>query len=552
MTLANLLSFLAGIGLFLFGIKTMGDGLEYAAGSKMKKILGTLTKNKFLAVGMGALVTALIQSSSATTVMVVGFVNAGLMNLAQAAGVIMGANIGTTITSVLIAMNLSDVAPIAIFAGVFAFLFAKKDIAKHIGQTVAGFGMLFWGLSTMSTAMEPLRDSQFFVYFMTNFNNPVVGILIGVILTAVIQSSSASIGILQALAFQGLVPINFAVYVIYGQNIGTVVTALLSSMASKTNSKRTAVIHLLFNVFGTILFLLITAFTPYVSLLERISDSVAVQISAAHIIFNVVSTVVMFPFINQLIKLSCILVPDKEPKETKLEFEFYDTRLLSTPPVAVEQIGKEVLRMAYLARDNFVRAADALIKSDTTECQKVDEVEDVINFLNHEITSNLVKINALDLDYTDAKYIGRLFHVVNDIERVGDHAINLSEAAQVRSKEGLDITDEAVAELENMRRCVVELLNGSIEAFKKQELTEEEAKRLNTLESTTDDLKERYENAHIERLNKNKCETRSGLMFVNTLIDFERIGDHATNIAWAVRKKPDRVVKKDTVNAEFA
>ena len=552
MTLANLLSFLAGIGLFLFGIKTMGDGLEYAAGSKMKKILGTLTKNKFLAVGMGALVTALIQSSGATTVMVVGFVNAGLMNLAQAAGVIMGANIGTTITSVLIAMNLSDIAPIAIFVGVFMYMFVKKDIIKHIGQIIAGFGMLFWGLSTMSSSMAPLGESETFIHFMTNYSNPIVGILIGLILTAIMQSSSASIGILQALAFQGLVPISFAVYIIYGQNIGAVITTILSSLSTKTNSKRTAVIHLLFNVFGTILFLLITAFTPYVSLLERISDSVAVQISAAHIIFNVVSTVVMFPFINQLIKLSCILVPDKEPKDTKLEFEFYDTRLLSTPPVAVEQIGKEVLRMAYLARDNFVRAADALIKSDTTECQKVDEVEDVINFLNHEITSNLVKINALDLDYTDAKYIGRLFHVVNDIERVGDHAINLSEAAQVRSKEGLGITDEAVAELENMRRCVVELLNGSIEAFKKQELTESEAKRLNTLESTTDDLKERYENAHIERLNKNKCETRSGLMFVNTLIDFERIGDHATNIAWAVRKKPDRVVKKDTVNAEFA
>lgn len=546
MTVTNFLSFLAGIGLFLFGIKTMGDGLEYAAGSRMKKILGTLTKNRFLAVVMGALITALIQSSSATTVMVVGFVNAGLMNLSQAIGVIMGANIGTTVTSVLIALNLSNIAPIAIFVGVFIFMFVKKDIIKHIGQTVAGFGMLFWGLDTMSAAMVPLRSSPVFAELMVKFsNNPLIGILIGVVLTAIIQSSSASIGILQALAFQGLVPINFAVYVLYGQNIGTVVTALLSSMASKTNAKRTAVMHLLFNVFGTVFFLIITAFTPYTKLLSMISDDVAVQISAAHIIFNVVSTVVLFPFANWIVKLACILVPDKDEKDSKMEFEFYDTRLLSTPPVAVEQIGKEVVRMAYLARDNFRRASDALINSDTSKCQKIDEVEDVINFLNHNITSNLVKINALDLDYTDAKYIGRLFHVINDIERIGDHAINLSEAAQSRTSEKLALSDEAAAELRNMCNCVRDLIDGSIKAFESQTLTLEEATRLNTLETSVDTLKEEYEAKHIKRLNNNGCETRSGIMFVNTLVDFERVGDHAINIAWAVGKKPREKVDVD-------
>lgn len=547
MTLTDLLAFFAGVGLFLFGIKTMGDGLEYAAGSKMKKILGTLTKNRFLAVLMGALVTALIQSSGATTVMVVGFVNAGLMNLAQAVGVIMGANIGTTVTSVLIAMNLSDIAPIAIFIGVFMYMFVKKDIVKHVGQVVAGFGMLFWGLSTMSSSMASLGESEIFIHFMTNYSNPIVGILIGLVLTALMQSSSASIGILQALAFQGFVPINFAVYILYGQNIGAVITTILSSLSSKTNSKRTAVIHLLFNLFGTAFFLLITAFTPYISWLELISDNVAVQISAAHIIFNVVSTVIMFPFTNQLIKLSCILVPDKEPKDSKLEFEFYDQRLLSTPPVAVEQIGKEVVRMANLARDNFSRAANALIDSDTSKCQKIDEVEDVINFLNHNITSNLVKINALDLDYTDAKYIGKMFHVVNDIERIGDHAVNMSEAAQVRRSEGLQMSDEAEAELKNMLNCVLKLLNGSIEAFDSQKLTVEQAKQLNTLEETVDILKDEYENKHIERLNQGVCETRAGMMFVNTLIDFERVGDHAINITWSVRKKPHEKIMPDPI-----
>ena len=545
MDVMNLLSFFTGIGLFLYGIDAMGQGLEYAAGSKMKKILGVLTKNRFLAVLMGALVTAIIQSSSATTVMVVGFVNAGLMNLAQAIGVIMGANIGTTVTSVLIAMDLGLIAPIALLLGVFAMLFVKKDIIKHIGQTVAGFGMLFVGMELMAYGMAPLGESEVFTYFMTNFSNPFVGVLIGLVLTAIIQSSSASIGILQALAVQGLVPIEFAVYILLGQNIGTCVTALLSCAGTKTNSKRTAVMHLLFNIIGTVIFLFITAFTPYTTLLESISDSVSVQISAAHIIFNVVNTIILFPFANGLIKLSCIFVPDKEPEDSKLEFKFYDEKLLATPPVAVEQIGKEVVRMAELARDNFDRAAKALIANDTSKTEKIESVEEVINFLNHGITRHLVKINALDLDYADAKYIGRLFHVVNDIERIGDHAVNLSEAMVVRNNEKLAISEEAVAELETMRKCVIELLNASISSFIKQELTVDEAKNIETLETVSDNLKEKYQDAHLRRLNEEHCETRAGMMFVNTLIDFERVGDHAKNIAFAVRKKPDEKVGYD-------
>ncbi len=551
MDIMNLLSFFTGIGLFLYGIDAMGQGLEYAAGSKMKKILGALTKNRFLAVIMGALVTALIQSSSATTVMVVGFVNAGLMNLAQAIGVIMGANIGTTVTSVLIAMDLGMIAPVALLIGVFVMLFIKKDIIKHIGQTVAGFGMLFVGMELMSYGMAPLGESEVFTYFMTNFSNPIVGVLIGLVLTAIIQSSSASIGILQALALQGLVPIEFAVYILLGQNIGTCVTALLSAAGSKTNSKRTAVMHLLFNVVGTIIFVFITAFTPYISFLQGISDSVSAQISAAHIIFNVVSTIILFPFANILIKIACLLIPDKEPEDSKLVFKFYDAHLLSTPPVAVEQIGKEVVRMAYLARDNFDRAAVALINNDTSKKEKIESVEEVINFLNHGITKNLVKINALDLDYNDAKYIGRLFHVVNDIERIGDHAVNLCDAEIVRSNEKLAISQSAVEELETMRKCVMDLLNASIAAFEKQELSLDEAKQIETLETISDNLKEKYQDAHLRRLNEEHCETRAGMMFVNTLIDFERVGDHAKNIAFAVSKKPDtRAVADETmVNA---
>ena len=539
MTIAQLLPMFAGIGLFLYGITAMGEGLEYAAGSKMKKILGALTKNRLLAVLVGALVTGLIQSSTATTVMVVGFVNAGLMNLAQAVGVIMGANIGTTVTSVLIALDLTAIAPVALFIGVFIMLFVKKDFVKHIAQTVAGFGMLFWGMETMSTSMEPLRTSEVFANWMTSFNNPFIGILIGIVVTVVIQSSSASVGILQALALQGLVPINLAIYILLGQNIGTCLTALLSAVGTKTNTKRTACIHLLFNVLGSMIFLFITYFTPYTSLLERISSNVSVQISAAHIIFNVVSTLILFPFANVLIKLACLLVPDKEPEDSKLEFKFYDDHLLTTPPVAVEQIGKEVVRMAELARDNFDRAANALINNDASKKEKIESIEEVINFLNHGITRNLVKINALDLDYNDAKYIGRLFHVVNDIERIGDHAVNLIEAEVVRNSEKLAISEGAVEELKNMHKCVMNLLDASINSFKKQELTLDEAKQIETLETITDNLKVKYQNAHLYRLNEEHCETRAGMMFVNTLIDFERVGDHAKNIAFAVGKKPE-------------
>ena len=545
MTFAQILPMFAGIGLFLYGITAMGEGLEYAAGSKMKKILGALTKNRLLAVIMGALVTGLIQSSTATTVMVVGFVNAGLMNLAQAVGVIMGANIGTTVTSVLIALDLTAIAPVALFIGVFVMLFVKKDIIKHIAQTVAGFGMLFWGMSTMSSSMAPLRESPVFAEWITGFSNPLMGILIGIIVTVVIQSSSASVGILQALALQGLVPIELAIYVLLGQNIGTCLTALVSAAGTKTNTKRTAMIHLLFNVIGSGIFLLITMLTPYTSLLGMISDNVSVQISAAHIIFNVVSTVILFPFGNLLIKISCLLVPDKEPEDSKLEFKFYDEHLLTTPPVAVEQIGKEVVRMAYLARDNFDRAATALINNDTSKVEKIESVEEVINFLNHGITRHLVKINALDLDMADAKYIGRLFHVTNDIERIGDHAVNLSEAMVVRNNEKLAISDDAIAELETMRKCVIDLLDASIKSFEKQEITFEEAKNIETLETVSDNLKVKYQDAHLRRLNEEHCETRAGMMFVNTLIDFERVGDHAKNIAFSVSKKPTEKVSFD-------
>lgn len=536
MSIQNFLLFAGGIGLFLFGIKFMGDGLELAAGSKLKKLLEVLTSNRFLAVLVGFVVTAVIQSSSATTVMVIGFVNAGLMNLAQAVGVIMGANIGTTVTSVLIALDLTDIAPLAIFIGVILMIFFKKKMTTHIGQIICGFGLVFLGMSTMSSSMEPLRDFQPFQDFIINANNPFMGVMIGLVMTGIIQSSSATIGILQALAGQGLVPIEFAVYVLYGMNIGTCVTALISTAGTKVNSKRAAVIHLLFNIIGTGIFMLITAYTPYIELLKMISDSTMVQISAAHIIFNVVSTVVLFPFANVLVKLSCRLVPGKEASDEEMHLKYLDERILNTPPFAIVQVGKEVKRMAEMAQKNFAAAANALINMDVSEVEKISEREKAINFLNHKITSYLIKINSLDLLENDSKYIGSLFHVVNDIERIGDHALNLSEAAQKSVEDKLTLSDKAKEELRDLFDNTQQLLSGAIEAFDKQTLTVDESFKLYELEEHIDDLSDLYQNTHIARLNNMECSTEAGMLFVNTITDFERVGDHAINIAFSSRK----------------
>lgn len=539
MGILDFVVFLGGVGLFLYGIKIMGQGLEMASGSKMKSLLDKVTSNKFMAVLIGVIITALIQSSSATTVMVVGFVNAGLMNLVQATGVIMGANIGTTVTSVLIALDLSTIAPVFVFGGAALLVFAKKKFLTHIGEILAGFGLLFLGMDTMSAAMTPLRDSQIFTDLMMKANNPIIAILVGLVFTAIIQSSSASIGILQALAIKGLVPIEFAVFVLFGQNIGTCVTALLSAAGSKTNSKRAAIIHLLFNALGTVIFVLISLFTPYIDMLKMISDDTVVQISAAHLIFNIVSTLILFPFSNKLVALSRRIIPDKEDKLSKAaQLSYLDDRILSTPPLAVKQAGNEVMRMAELAKDNFLKAAKAFINIDDSQLDEIADTEEVINFLNHSITPYLVKINNLDISEQDSEYISSLFHAVTDIERIGDHATNLAEATIYRKENNPVLSDDAISELNVMIDNIEKLLDKSITIFKNQTATVEEAKEAVDLEEYIDDLHDESNNNHIKRMNKGKCDTKAGMLFINTITDFERVADHAINIAFYIHNPP--------------
>lgn len=541
MSVANILSMAGGLGLFLFGIRTMGDGLENAAGAKLKRMLEVLTGNRFLAVLVGFVVTAIIQSSTATTVMVVGFVNAGMMSLAQAVGVIMGANIGTTVTSLLIALNFSSVAAAAVLVGVILMLASKKTVVKNLGAIFTGFGLLFLGIDMMSDSMAPLRESAGFMNFIVTVSEsplrPLFGIILGIVMTAVLQSSSASVGVLQTLAMQGLVPLKFSVFVLFGQNIGTCLTALFSTVGAKKNSKRAAVIHLLFNLIGTGIFILIALLTPYVEWIEKLSPDPMAQIAISHIVFNIVSTVVMFPFAKVLVKLSCLLVPGKDDSESEMHCKFIDDRLLNTPPFAVMQVSKEVARMAKLARDNFETSAHALINRSDKDLDKVMENEEIINYLNHHITSYLVKLNALDITDSDSDYIARVFHAINDIERVGDHAINLAEAAQHNIGEGLKFSDPAREELNQLCGSVVTLLERSMAAFDNQSLSNNEAKELSDLEEHIDDLTLECQDSHIFRLNRKECNTEAGMLYLNTITDFERVGDHAINIAFLARSK---------------
>ena len=524
-----------GLGLFLFGMKLMGDGLEMAAGSKLRGMIERLTKNKYMGALVGLVVTAVIQSSSATTVMVVGFVNAGLMNLAQAVGVIMGANIGTTVTGVMIAINLTAIAPIAVLIGVVMISFIKRNSVKHIGQIIAGFGILFMGMKMMSTAMEPLSESEVFTSLMTSFSNPLLGVLVGLVFTAIIQSSSASVGVLQALGAAGAITLPSAIYVIYGQNIGTCVTALISSVGTSKTARRTAVVHLMFNVFGAVLFIVISMLFPFAELVQRIAPgSVMAQISIVHVIFNIVCTAIMLPLSSLLVKVACKVIPGSDPVKSSNSLAYLDARILSTPPVAVAQLFKEVDRMGQLAKETLGMAMDALITQDNTKVDQIYENENTINFLNRGIAEYLVKINGLDLEDYDRQALGSMYHVISDMERIGDHSENLCELAQTLKKSKQKFSPWAVEQATEMRNRVEAMLEEALQMFASRETQPQMAADINRREEIIDDATQELKDLHIERLNQGKCSVVAGTVFMDMLTNLERIADHCTNIAYSM------------------
>ena len=520
-----LLGLFSGLALFLFGMEFMGDGLENAAGSRLKSFFDKAITNPFKGALVGTIVTAIIQSSSATTVMVVGFVNAGLMSLYQAVGVIMGANIGTTITGQLITFKIDDYIPLFIIIGAALILFMKQQSRKEIGKIIFGFGLLFMGLSTMKESMSPIAETTFFQdLIMALEGNMFLGILVGAIMTAVVQSSSASTAILLSLAATGAISLQVAIPILFGNNIGTCVTALLSSLNANKVAKKAAFIHLAFNLVGTLIFL------PFINLLSQIVVAVGGdidrQIANAHTIFNIVNAALLLPFAGLFVKLANLALKDKESETT---INRLDPRFLESPAIAFEQAFQESLTMFELAKENVTLATNALIESDLSQTKKIYENEAEINRLERDLSTFLVSISSHDITEVDTNRIASMIKIVNDIERIGDHSKNIAELAQEVSTGKLTFTKDALEELKLIYNYTIESIKSSYTSYKTN--NREKANDTMIFEENIDRLEELLRDKHIQRLSQNKCNAHSGAVFLDAISNFERIGDHSINIA---------------------
>lgn len=532
MSISNIISLLGGLGAFLFGMKYMGDGLEMAAGSKMKDLLEKLTRNRFLGFLLGVLVTVVIQSSSATTVMVMGFINAGIMDLAQATGVIFGANIGTTITSVLIALDVSGIAPFCLFLGAFLMLYSKKKQTKHIGQIILGFGLLFQGLHTMSGAMKPLKDVIWFQDFIMNAKNPMLGILVGAVLCAVIQSSSAAVGILQALAMQGLMPLYFASFLICGVNIGSAMPTILASMNARNNAKRAAMIYLINNVVGAVIMTVVTLAFPYTQFIESIIPDPMFQVSVVHIIFKVVSAAVLLPLTNQVVKLTYLLVP-KQKHEDACRLEYIDVHLVSSPSVTLLQIRNEVERMAELVRTNIQLSTSALLSSRVADAKPIEDNEAVIDYLTDAISDFLVKLNVREMNDGDAQYVNRVFQTLSDLERIGDYAEKLLHLTEQQEEKKVVYSASALQELAVINDNATQLFDNAVAGFYRQDVHLDQLKRMAKTQRQLRKLTNQSQLNHMERLRTGQCSVEAGILFGEILNSLSRIGGHSINIAEA-------------------
>lgn len=541
MDITNILSLLGGLALFLYGMQMMSGGLEAAAGNKMKQILERLTANRFLGVVVGALITAVIQSSSATTVMVVGFVNSGMMTLQQAVWIIMGANIGTTITGQLIALDVGMMAPLFAFFGVSMVVFLKNPKAHHYGEIIAGLGVLFIGMGMMSDAMKPLREVPEFVNLMTRFSNPVIGIGVGALFTAVIQSSSASVGILQSLASNGLIGLGDAVFVLFGQNIGTCITAVLAAIGTSKNAKRTTIIHLTFNVIGTTIFTIVCLLFPLTTLVESFTPgNVPAQIANMHTLFNIVTTLLLLPVGQYLAKFAEKIMPDSKleaQEESIFAFtndEFMRNNLqLGFSAVYLKKLGEEIGRMLHITKNNVDLCFQAIIDKDLEAVEKADETEETIDLMNKELGRYISKILIHDKTGQDIEAIEEYFRVIGNIERIGDHAVNIGGYVLVMEKNGVTFSEDAQKELHKMKEICQKAMNLL------ENVDDDAAKwlsRIAALEQQMDDMTVNYRNNHIERMKQGLCSEQGCILFSELLTDFERMGDHMLNIAQSYAK----------------
>lgn len=531
-----ILSMAGGLGLFLFGMRVMSDSIEKVAGAKLRRILEIFTTNRFTGMLVGIVFTGIVQSSSACTSMVVSFVNAGLMNLYQAAGVIFGANIGTTVTSQLVSFNLSEYAPLILLVGVVLVMFVKNENVRKFADIIIGFGVLFLGLSTMSGSMQSMKSVPQVVNLLASLRNPYMATLMGLLLTAIIQSSSVTVSIVLLLASQNLLSLHIVLYIILGCNIGSCGTALLASLAGKKDAKRAALIHFWFNVIGTtvIYVILFLAEGPVMKLIWSISADNGRFVANAHTMIKIFQVIVLFPFSKWIVKLACICVPGEDRKvgyRESYQLKYIGDKVVFNPATAVFEVVKELDRMASLASENLNRAMNALITLDEEDIEEVYEVEKNINFLNHAITDYLVKINQSTLPIEDLKSLGALFHVVNDIERIGDHAENVADAAKQRKESGIAFSKDAQRELGEMLDMVNKLIQYSIEMFVKSD--ERHMQDVINLEDKVDAMEKRMQRMHVERLTKGECTPEAGMIFSDIASGLERVADHATNIAFA-------------------
>ena len=549
----SIISVLGGLGLFLIGMKQMGEGLELAAGNKLRVMLQKITSNKFIAMLVGVLVTGVIQSSSATDAMVVGFVNAGLMDLNQCIGILFGSKIGTTVTSLILSFDIKAYVPLCTFAGAVIITFAKKNNYRYYGQILAGFGILFMGMSMMSANFGFLKNSEMFKDIVSSMSSPVLGLLVGMVFTGIIQSSSASVGILMSLAAAGLVSLDNCIYIIFGMNVGACVPVFLSSAGANRESKQVALSNFLISLFAAILIsVLVMVLSPTAfavpSLLNGIPflrGNVPAQISAVHILFNVLLTIVFLPLSGAIIKLTKLILPDVDEEKEKMETVYLDTRILTTPPMAVLQVENECKRLGDLARKNYHYAMRAFFEGDEHLIEKVHKNEKVIDFLTHEITRYIVKINGLDIVDSDRKTMGVMYSAIQDIERIGDHAENITEHAKEMILNKVKFTDDAMKELHHLDELVTKLLDDGLTLFNAQSVDFDIAKAVIETESSLDSHVKIYKFNHINRMNAGTCSAENGTIYLDMLTILERVGDHANNVAFSIpRNKLGSIAKR--------
>ena len=556
MQMSDFLGLLGGLALFLYGMQMMSSGLEAAAGSRMKMILERLTANRFLGVLVGAAITAVIQSSSATTVMVVGFVNAGMMTLNQAVWIIMGANIGTTVTGLLIALDVGELAPLFAFVGVALVVFVKKPQLQHIGQILAGLGVLFIGMDMMSSAMSPLRESEAFINLMSTFSNPLLGILAGAGFTAVIQSSSASVGILQALANSGVIGLPSAVFVLFGQNIGTCITAVLASIGTNRNAKRATIIHLMFNVIGTVIFTILFLVFPIAYVIDGsltlpgalgqtiagiMPASHAGQIALVHTSFNIITTIILLPLGNYLAKAAVKILPERpEDKADQLHLEYLTPIQISSKDgglgvsaIYVDQMQHELRRMMEMAKDNVEASFRSVLNRDEEELEQVEKTEEYLDFLNKEISLHVSRLITYETNEKASAVVSSFFTISGNIERIGDHADNLAGYTRMLNKRNISFTGVAHDEISAMRDICLEGINDllSLNAGNVEWLAD-----VSALEQRIDDMTSDYRRNHLERMRDGECSDEACILYSELLTDFERIGDHVLNIAQELTK----------------